>query len=300
MVDLQDPIALGPCLPPARSCGGTASRESSRWEAAIGSKTRMSQKRAAASGPESPSTDVHASLRGAQKLKGLASLSVYKAAGKKKGYTVTSGTPSGHAGPLPRPDRFSRLARVALVVAEMLFTHASHSLAFKDHQRLQEGVLGVAEVVAAAAHPPDLYADPRTRTQLFLALASLSSAPHPRCPPPYSLITHLLQAGLSDCEAQVASTCQTALCVISLIVANPRVEVPARAFQQHSSQHPRNTQVMVSRYTTATLKLLPSFQTGRDCVRLEATHTCTRQPGGTLMLSVTVFLSTEKIGYIYD
>ncbi|XP_045104343.1 proline-, glutamic acid- and leucine-rich protein 1-like, partial [Portunus trituberculatus] len=66
--------------------------------------------------------------------KGLASLSVTKAAGKKKGYTVTAGSAGANVGPVPRPDRFNRLARVALVVAEMLFAHASHSMALKDHQ----------------------------------------------------------------------------------------------------------------------------------------------------------------------
>ena len=57
-----------------------------------------------------------------------------KSSSKKKGYTITSRTSATSSGPLPRPDRFTRLARVALVVAEMMFTHASHSMAHKDHQ----------------------------------------------------------------------------------------------------------------------------------------------------------------------
>ncbi|KAK8389869.1 hypothetical protein O3P69_012803 [Scylla paramamosain] len=166
--------------------------------------------------------------------KGLASLSVTKAAGKKKGYTVTAGSASANAGPVPRPDRFSRLARVALVVAEMLFAHAAHSMVLKDHQRLQEGVLAVAEVVTGTAHPPSIYSDPGTRVQLFLTLTSLSAAPHPRSPPPFTLLSHLFQTGLSDCDSQVVSACQTALWSLSLIVANPRVELASRVSQQHN------------------------------------------------------------------
>lgn len=67
--------------------------------------------------------------------KGLASLSLHKAGGKKKGYTVTSQTSSGSlSGPLPRPECFGKLARASLVVAEMLLTHAAHSMHLEDHQ----------------------------------------------------------------------------------------------------------------------------------------------------------------------
>nr|XP_045598436.1 proline-, glutamic acid- and leucine-rich protein 1-like [Procambarus clarkii] len=168
--------------------------------------------------------------------KGLSSLMLSKKKSKKKGYTVTVADSVSQAGLLPRIECFSRAARVGLSLIETLFTYASHSMTLKTQQSLQTSVMAVTATVAGATRIPVIYEDGKTRAQLFKTLASIATVPHPGCPPPYTVILHLLQKGQNDPDTLVVSTCQAALGGMSFIMANPQV----CSLEHSSHHHPHN------------------------------------------------------------
>lgn len=172
--------------------------------------------------------------------KGLQSLTVQKKK-KKKGYAINQSTAASQSGPFFQSELLGRVTKAALTLTETLFIYASHSLLHKVKQVLQRNIMSLAETVSGGASLPVAYSCEKTRAQMYRTLASIATHPDPRCPPPYTVVLHLLQRGQQDSQMLVVTTCQMLIGSISFIVANPKISLMDKALQY--SQNPTGEDV---------------------------------------------------------
>ncbi|XP_068244390.1 proline-, glutamic acid- and leucine-rich protein 1-like [Palaemon carinicauda] len=168
-------------------------------------------------------------LQGTQN-KGLQSLTIQKKK-KKKGYAINQSTATNQSGPFFQSEVLGRITRAALTLTETLFIYASHSMTHKVKQILQKNIMSLTEIVSGGGSLPIAYSSDKTRAQLYRTLASIATHPDPRCPPPYTVMLHLLLLGQQDPQMLVVTTCQTLMGNISFIVANPKISLMDMALQ---------------------------------------------------------------------